>query len=121
MTRKAMLVLDNASTHSMAKKLKDKDIKAAVLLPNVTAFCHAFKKIDMLDEVRWVAEGWEEDGKTPMSLVSSWKVLLENDYNKFKEIDREELKENEVDKENIVSMLQTRPGCNKVNENDFDE
>lgn len=153
--RKAILLLDNATTHPIADELKDKEIKAVFLPPNVTAVCQpmdqgviqalklkyrrqllrylisavdndedyisALKKIDVLDVIRWVAEGWEEI--LPTTIVSSWKILLDHEGNKFKEIDGGQFKnyENKVEKENIVSLLEKIPGCEKVNENDVNE
>jgi len=153
--RKAILLLDNASTHPIVDELKDRDIKAVFLPPNVTAICQpmdqgvlqalklkycrrllcclisaidndedyisALKKIDVLDVIRWVAEGWEEI--TPISIVSSWKILLDHEGNKFKEIDGGEFKNdgNKVEKEQVVSLLENIPGCEEVNENDVNE
>ncbi|XP_054284043.1 jerky protein homolog-like [Macrosteles quadrilineatus] len=150
--RKAILLLDNASTHPIANELKDEDIKAVFLPPNVTALCQpmdqgvlqalklkyrhrllshiisaidldedyitALKKIDVLDVIRWVAEGWEEI--PPMTIVSSWKALLDHEGNKFTEIDGGEFKhdENHVETENVVSLLEKIPGCDEVNESD---
>lgn len=39
LARKVILLFDNASTHPVADELKDKDITAVFLPPNVTAIC----------------------------------------------------------------------------------
>jgi len=87
-------------------------------IDNEEDYVTALKKIDMLDVIRWVAEGWEEIPS--MSIVSSWKILLDHDGNKFNEVDGGVFK-NEVETDVVVSLLEKIPGCEEANTNDVNE
>lgn len=68
------------------------------------------KKVDVLDVIRWVSEGWEEISS--ISLVRSWKILLDHKASdKWEETENNS--ENVVRSEDsqLISLLQKVPGC----------
>lgn len=139
--RKALLILDNATTHPSVDIIKDGEIKAMFLPPNVTSLCQPMdqgvlvtlkklyrkkllscliegidegldlveklKQIDMLDVIGWISESWDE--LNPLTLVRSWRKLLDHEGNEFKE----EINDNE-----LVTMMERIPGCEGSSECD---
>lgn len=144
--RKALLVLDNASTHPDVEHLQNGEIKALFLPPNVTSLCqpmdqgvlqtvkkiyrrkllssiiqaidggmdviHKLKKIDLLDVVGWISQSWEE--VPAITLVRSWRKLLDHAGNEF-----EEKKDSEGDL-NLVDLLRRVPGAEEATEEDVE-
>lgn len=77
------------------------------------------KKIDMLDVIRWISEGWNEI--PAISFVRSWKILLDHKASDIWD-------ENETTNDNIaledreiVSLLEKIPGCENASHEDVAE
>ena len=71
------------------------------------------KNIDLLDVVGWIAESWDE--LEPISLVHSWRKLLDHSRNEFQQ--------NKEERENpdLVDLLQRIPGCKEATDGDVGE
>lgn len=143
--RKAILILDNASSHPDIEELTNGDIRAMFLPPNVTALCQPMdqgvlvslkrryrrkmlssllsanydgqgliqklKTINLLDVVGWVTDAWNE--LESLTLVRSWRKLLDHEGNEFVEQDAENV--------NLLDLLKRVPGCAEANENDVEQ
>lgn len=142
--RKAILILDNASSHPDTNELRDGDIKTMFLPPNVTSLCQPMdqgvlaalkkryrrkllshilvaveddqdlvqnlKKVDLLDVIGWIAEAWTE--LNPITIVRSWRKLLDNEGNEFPDNHDEE-------DAGLVGLIQQVPGCEDANDADL--
>ncbi|XP_046686593.1 jerky protein homolog-like [Homalodisca vitripennis] len=141
---KALLILDNATTHPAVDVIQDGEIKAMFLPPNVTSLCQPMdqgvlvtlkklyrkkllscliqaldegvelvdklKKIDMLDVVGWISQAWDE--LNPLTLVRSWRKLLDHQGNEF----NEEIKDDE-----LATLMEKIPGCEEASPTDVFE
>lgn len=149
--RKAILIMDNASSHPDVEYLCDGDIKAYFLPPNVTSLCQPMdqgvlaavkkryrhklltslilamdegsdmvqklKSIDLLDVVMWVNEAWNELDN--ITLVRSWRKLLDHDGNEFREVCTVPNKEESTSA--LLELLQRVEGCEEAGESDVQE
>lgn len=145
--RKAVLLLDNATTHPDTQYLQDKDIKAIFLPPNVTSLVQPMdqgvlaalkkryrrkllsslilgmeegydllsklKKIDLLDVIGWLNQCWDE--LEPITLVRSWRKLLDHSGNEFLE------KREDHEASNLIELMKKIPGCEDTVEDDVRE
>lgn len=66
------------------------------------------KKIDVLDVIRWVSEGWEEITST--TLERSWKKLLQP----YDGSDMPNETENEIENHELLSIMTKVPGCEDI-------
>lgn len=142
--RKAVLILDNATSHPDIQYIADKDIKAMYLPPNVTSLCQpmdqgvleslkkryrrkllsslissmdmnnqdlisVLKKIDLLDVIGWIADSWKE--LEPMTLVRSWRKLLDHSGNEFSE-------DTQIESIDLIDVMKKVPGCEETSHND---
>lgn len=141
--RQAVLILDNATTHPDAQYIRDKEIKAIFLPPNVTSLIQPMdqgvlaalkkryrrkllsslilameegndlitklKKIDLIDVIGWVSQCWNE--LEPITLVRSWRKLLDHSGNEFF------AQEKECDSE-LVTLMRNIPGCEDAVDDD---
>lgn len=144
--RKAVLILDNASSHPDAEEMIDGDIKIMFLPPNVTALCQPMdqgvlaaikkryrrkllssivtgidegqdlitrlKKLDLLDVIGWVSASWDE--LEQITLVRSWKKLLDHSGNSFTSVPAEE-------DSALVALVKKVPGCEDFSDADVGE
>ncbi|XP_054259713.1 jerky protein homolog-like [Macrosteles quadrilineatus] len=73
------------------------------------------KDTDMLDVALWISSAWEEL-KRDLTLVKSWKKLLDHkvdqDYNK--EVEKETENCNDKTGEEIVQLFRNVPGCDNI-------
>jgi len=74
------------------------------------------KKIDILDVIMWVAEAWAE--VPSLSIVRSWKILL--DHRASDKWEGDEMEKDETD-DNLIPLLEKIPGCDSINMEDVSE
>lgn len=91
-------------------------------IDNNEDYLATIKKVDMLDVIRWVSESWEEIPN--ISLVRSWKILLDHEGNNFNlasETEAVQGVEVESDNNELLSMLEKLPGCEEASAEDVRE
>ena len=71
------------------------------------------KKIDLLDVVGWISESWDE--VQPVSLLRSWRKLLDHGGNEFQECRKE------TENCELVDLLKKIPGCEEATDGDVGE
>ncbi|XP_054711028.1 tigger transposable element-derived protein 2-like [Uloborus diversus] len=82
---------------------------------NVT---ETLKKVDMLDEVMWVAQAW--DDIKPITMIRSWRKLPKPSDESTGEKPEEGSNETSAEDE-IAELVKNLPGCEKMKEDDVNE
>ena len=106
--------MDQGILEALKKRYRRKLLSSLVLAIEVgCGMIDKLKKIDMLDVVGWISESWNEIEH--ISLVRSWRKLLDHSRNEFQE-SREETENCE-----IVDLLKKISGCEEVTDGDVGE
>lgn len=113
--------MDQGVLSSLKKKYRRRLLTSLISAIDDNEDCRtALKKIDMLDVIRWVSEGW--DDIPSISLVRSWKILLDHKASdKWVEIEKQCTTDEASDNNELISLLRNVPGCENAGLEDINE
>lgn len=146
--QRAILIVDNAPSHP--SNLQDGDIRVWFFPPNVTSIgqpmdqgvlenlkkkyrrkllssvlnsdenlVQKLKEVDMVDVIRWIAASWDE--LLPITIVKSWKKILDHKASNKFEGEETECDERTADDSELLELLRRIPECEDAVPQDVDE